>query len=117
MEVLSSIHHPPIDKCASFGIVLSRGKHVPYRICYPRLPGSPCANWLQTRGLSLEEINGLFGDTVAVRLTHLTAEEKDVLDARVLRGVGCIESGSGSEGAGEGEASDSKGESSLILKA
>ncbi|BCS26797.1 uncharacterized protein APUU_51508S [Aspergillus puulaauensis] len=71
----------------------------------------------ETRGLSLEEINGLFGDTVAVRLTHLTAEEKDVLDARVLRDVGCIESGSGSDGAGEGETPDSKGKSSLSLKA
>lgn len=59
----------------------------------------------------------MFGDTVAVRLTHLTAEEKDVLDARVLRDVGCIESGSGSDGADEGEAPDSKGESSLSLKA
>lgn len=117
MEVLSSVHHPSFGECSSSGLVLSRGKHVPFRICYPYLPSTLCANWLQTRGLSLEEINGLFGDTVAVRLTHLTAEEKDVLDARVLRDAGCIESGSGSDGAGEGETPDSKGKSSLSLKA
>jgi hypothetical protein len=45
----------------------------------------------QTRGLSLEEINGLFGDTVAVRLTHLTEEEKNVLDATVLQGISGID--------------------------
>ncbi|KAH6972089.1 general substrate transporter [Ilyonectria sp. MPI-CAGE-AT-0026] len=37
-----------------------------------------------TKGLSLEEINGLFNDHVAVQLTHLTEEEKTALEARVL---------------------------------
>lgn len=40
---------------------------------------------LQTKGLSLEEVNGIFNDTVAVRLTNLTGEERDALDNCVLQ--------------------------------
>lgn len=41
----------------------------------------------------MEEINGLFGDTVAVKLTNLTEEEKNALDATVLQGVSCVDQG------------------------
>lgn len=38
----------------------------------------------ETKGLSLEEIGELFGDDVAVQLTQLTAEERELLDQRIL---------------------------------
>ncbi|EXJ93636.1 hypothetical protein A1O1_02028 [Capronia coronata CBS 617.96] len=41
----------------------------------------------ETKGLSLEEINGIFEDKVAVRLTNLTEEERRDLDSRILDGV------------------------------
>lgn len=42
--------------------------------------------WLfpETKGLSLEEIGELFGDDVAVELTQLTSEERDLLDQKIL---------------------------------
>ncbi|TPX13575.1 uncharacterized protein E0L32_006046 [Thyridium curvatum] len=41
----------------------------------------------ETKGLSLEEINGVFNDTVAVQITHLDAQERSALDARILAGT------------------------------
>jgi hypothetical protein len=38
---------------------------------------------LERKGLSLEEINGLFGDKVAVQLTHLTEAERAALDETI----------------------------------
>lgn len=38
----------------------------------------------ETKGLSLEEIGELFGDEVAVQLTRLTMEERDMLDHNIL---------------------------------
>lgn len=38
----------------------------------------------ETKGLSLEEIGELFGDHVAVQLTQLTMEERELLDQRIL---------------------------------
>ncbi|KAJ5988017.1 hypothetical protein N7481_003227 [Penicillium waksmanii] len=42
--------------------------------------------WLfpETKGLSLEEIGELFGDDVAVQLTQLTMEERELLDQKIL---------------------------------
>ncbi|CAK7213533.1 hypothetical protein SBRCBS47491_001832 [Sporothrix bragantina] len=37
----------------------------------------------ETKGLSLEEIGEVFGDEVAVHLTHLTAEEREALDRSI----------------------------------
>lgn len=37
----------------------------------------------ETKGLSLEEINELFGDAVVVHLTHISDEEKAELDATI----------------------------------
>ena len=37
----------------------------------------------ETKGLSLEEINELFGDAVVVHLTHISDEEKAELDAKI----------------------------------
>lgn len=37
----------------------------------------------ETKGLSLEEVNGLFGDEVVVQLTHITEEERAKLDERI----------------------------------
>lgn len=39
---------------------------------------------LQTKGLSLEEVNELFGDEVVVHLTHISDEEKVQLDNAIL---------------------------------
>lgn len=36
---------------------------------------------LQTKGLSLEEINGLFGDETIVTITRITESERAELDA------------------------------------
>ena len=38
----------------------------------------------ETKGLSLEEINELFGDKVVVHLTHISDEEKAELDRKVI---------------------------------
>ncbi|RHZ62623.1 hypothetical protein CDV55_105347 [Aspergillus turcosus] len=38
----------------------------------------------ETKGLSLEEIGEVFGDHVAVQLTQLTMEERELLDQRIL---------------------------------
>ncbi|KAJ5537812.1 hypothetical protein N7494_007291 [Penicillium frequentans] len=62
----------------------------------------------ETRGLSLEEINGLFGDTVAVKLTNLTEEEKNALDATVLQGVSCVDQGEVESEGLDGKDSSSK---------
>ncbi|CAK7234124.1 hypothetical protein SCUCBS95973_008828 [Sporothrix curviconia] len=37
----------------------------------------------ETKGLSLEEMGEVFGDEVAVHLTHLTAEEREALDRNI----------------------------------
>ncbi|CAK7204028.1 hypothetical protein SEUCBS139899_006779 [Sporothrix eucalyptigena] len=37
----------------------------------------------ETKGLSLEEIGEVFGDEVAVRLTHLTSAERELLDRNI----------------------------------
>ncbi|OAL44212.1 general substrate transporter, partial [Pyrenochaeta sp. DS3sAY3a] len=45
--------------------------------------------WLffpETKGLSLEEINGIFGDEVPVQLTHISKEERVKLDAAIALG-------------------------------
>lgn len=39
----------------------------------------------ETKGLSLEEIDELFGDKVIVHLTHISDEEKVELDRKMLR--------------------------------
>lgn len=38
----------------------------------------------ETKGLSLEEIGEVFGDHVAVQLTQLTMEERELLDQKIL---------------------------------
>lgn len=38
----------------------------------------------ETKGLSLEEIGEVFGDEVAVKLTHLTAAERERLDREIV---------------------------------
>jgi MFS family permease len=48
--------------------------------------------WPETKGLSLEEINAIFGDQVAVDITHLTQEERDALDQGILNEKGGITS-------------------------
>jgi len=40
----------------------------------------------ETKGLSLEEINELFGDDVVVHLTHISDEEKTQLDQKINGG-------------------------------
>lgn len=40
----------------------------------------------ETKGLSLEEINEVFGDSVVVHLTHISDEEKAELDAKIKAG-------------------------------
>lgn len=37
----------------------------------------------ETKGLSLEEIGEVFGDEVAVKLTHLTSAERELLDRNI----------------------------------
>lgn len=44
--------------------------------------------WPETKGLSLEEINALFGDEVAVDFAHMTQEERDEIDGRIVEGNG-----------------------------
>ena len=51
-------------------------------------PGSFALTKIQTKGLSLEEINEKFGDTVEVHITHITDEERAKLDVVVLAGGG-----------------------------
>ncbi|KAF4631073.1 hypothetical protein G7Y89_g7062 [Cudoniella acicularis] len=41
----------------------------------------------ETKGLSLEEINGLFGDDVVVNLTHITEEERLALEEKMKAGA------------------------------
>ncbi|OQV09528.1 hypothetical protein CLAIMM_13641 [Cladophialophora immunda] len=38
----------------------------------------------ETKGLSLEEINTLFGDTVVVQITRITEEQKEALDRSIM---------------------------------
>jgi hypothetical protein len=38
----------------------------------------------ETKGLSLEEVGALFGDQVAVDLTHMTEEERRKLDDEII---------------------------------
>jgi len=38
----------------------------------------------ETKGLSLEEMNALFGEDVAVDISHLTKEEREALDQGIL---------------------------------
>lgn len=40
----------------------------------------------ETKGLSLEEINELFGDDVVIHLTHISDEEKAELDQKIVGG-------------------------------
>ncbi|KIW84807.1 hypothetical protein Z517_00195 [Fonsecaea pedrosoi CBS 271.37] len=40
--------------------------------------------WPETKGLSLEEINALFGEEVAVDVGHMTKEERDALDEKIF---------------------------------
>jgi len=48
--------------------------------------------WPETKGLSLEEINAIFGDEVAVDISHLTAEQRAALDEGILHEKGGITS-------------------------
>jgi len=43
----------------------------------------------ETKGLSLEEINGIFGDEVVVRLTHNSVEDRIKIDAAFPFGETC----------------------------
>jgi hypothetical protein len=38
----------------------------------------------ETKGLALEEIGALFGDEVALDLSHLTLEQREALDKKLL---------------------------------
>lgn len=38
----------------------------------------------ETKGLALEEIGALFGDEVALDLSHLTLEQREVLDRKLM---------------------------------
>jgi MFS family permease len=51
------------------------------------------ARFPETRGLSLEEISAVFGDEVALDLTHMTTAEKTMLDQEVrgVEGVGALD--------------------------
>ena len=49
----------------------------------------------ETKGLSLEEINELSGDKVAIHLTHISDEEKADLDRKALGGDDPIMAGKG----------------------
>ena len=40
----------------------------------------------ETKGLSLEEVGALFGDEVALDVTHLTDQEQQELDAAIIGG-------------------------------
>lgn len=40
--------------------------------------------WPETKGLSLDEINALFGDDVAIDISHLTEEDRRRLDQTIL---------------------------------
>ncbi|KAF2092375.1 general substrate transporter [Rhizodiscina lignyota] len=40
--------------------------------------------WPETKGLSLDEINALFGDDVAIDISHLTEEDRKALDQQIL---------------------------------
>ncbi|OAP64182.1 hypothetical protein AYL99_00154 [Fonsecaea erecta] len=40
--------------------------------------------WPETKGLSLEEINALFGDEVAVDVGHMTKEQREALDEKIF---------------------------------
>ena len=42
----------------------------------------------ETKGLSLEEINAIFGEEVAVDISHLTVEERAALDEGILHEKG-----------------------------
>jgi MFS family permease len=46
------------------------------------------ARFPETRGLSLEEISAVFGDEVALDLTHMTTVEKTILDNELREGHG-----------------------------
>lgn len=46
--------------------------------------------WPETKGLSLEEINALFGEEVAVDISHLTAEQRAALDEGILHEKGGV---------------------------
>ncbi|KAH6684232.1 hypothetical protein B0J14DRAFT_555215 [Halenospora varia] len=62
------------------------------------------ADWcLETKGLSLEAINGLFGDEVAINITHLTSEQKEALDETI--------GGAANKRLGEKESTPKKGTS------
>lgn len=41
----------------------------------------------ETKGLSLEEIGALFGDEVAVDISHLSEQERQELDERLARTI------------------------------
>lgn len=77
MEVLSSIYHLAVDERRIAGHILPRGEYDPDVISLQWL------TFMKTKGLSLEEINGIFNDQVVVRLTDLTQEEKAALDDQV----------------------------------
>lgn len=47
--------------------------------------------WPETKGLSLEEINSLFGEDVAIDISHLTAEDRKALDQSILAEKGQVE--------------------------
>ena len=55
------------------------------------MDGSSADFWpfyfIQTKGLSLEEIGAKFGDEVAVDITHLSEEDKRRLDKKLKMGV------------------------------
>ncbi len=39
----------------------------------------------ETKGLSLEEVGALFGDEVAMDISHLSEEERATLDAKITQ--------------------------------
>lgn len=39
----------------------------------------------ETKGLSLEEVGALFGDEVAMDITHLSEEDRAALDAKITQ--------------------------------
>jgi hypothetical protein len=55
----------------------------------------------ETKGLSLEEIGALFGDEVAVDLSHLTKEQREELDRNLGYDMGTDTADSGSPKGGE----------------
>lgn len=46
--------------------------------------------WPETKGLSLEEINAIFGEEVAVDISHLTEEQRRALDEGILHEKGGV---------------------------